>query len=243
MTSNEVKEESYIGKNEKDLVGVAVRNAWDDRGALLPSIRVVLPEEAREAEPGFCSQRPGECKKYRSLMKETKALEVNSGEARLHLIFVDPLAWLKTTHPEQFETKAREFVRRLNTDWTYYTYKGSDNVFVCLTESCQSFGQQFAEILSGGMGTRAIFAGVHIDADLLKWPCPLRVIKMAEAVLEDSKTAIPSIIRLADVMIDRENRWLCSDESDPQNHFDGSKLTLLPSTIVVEKYVQLMLPI
>ena len=169
-------------------------------------------------------------------MKETKALEENAEEARLHLIFVDPLAWLKTTRPEQFETKTREFVRRLNTDWTYYTYKGSDNVFVCLTESCQSFGQQFAEILSGGMGTRAIFAGIHIDAGQLEWPCPLRVIKMAEAVLEDPQTAIPAIIRLADVMIDRENRWLCSDESHPQNHFDRNKQSIVPMGMLIEKY-------
>ena len=166
--------------------------------------------------------------------------EVDASQARLFVLPVDTLAELKHTeggNTTKFQNTLSTFVTRLKKEYHYRTFKGSDHVFVCLSEECPAFGADLAEALSGTLGTRAIFAGVNVDGDSMKWPCPLRVISLESSQADDAAAAADLILAKAGHMIKRSNRWVCASRDHPVNHGNDAFSVKGLAGIYMFKYV------
>lgn len=162
------------------------------------------------------------CRIYDAFILAVKQ-SVSQLNVRLHLVPVDTLAWMRNAGmPEAYEKLLLKFTALLTSQHDYLTFKGSDYVFTCLDENCPAFLDDLGAALSSGLGTRAIFAGVDLELGASLWPCPLRVIKLNRSEAEDAHFSLKKIVQQATFMIHQRNRWICSDDQHPPNHWDNA---------------------
>lgn len=213
---------------------------------LVDSAQAVVCGSCRDA---VCGRN---CQKYEALVRGLDEAGPQSAGARLHVVPLDPLVWLKRTQSKSFKLQAvdsdahlrqethlevmSELVNQIKAEAAYMTFKGSDFVFVCLSCGCLEFGTEFAKMLSGTMGTRAIFATANVDDSLLKWPCPLRVIDARSDFHQSVQFVVEKILKEASFMIDRRNRWICSDTNHPENSWDGETQRTKATGIYMAEY-------
>ena len=186
---------------------------------LFPEVERSLATACESCLDENCEER---CRVHNKAAEYLNKTALQAKDARLHVIAMDPIAWLWEAGEGIEKNKLLEsFVDSVKSDYCYRTFKGSDHVFICLTDGCLTFGQRLASTLAGDLGTRAIFAGVDVDKESLKWSCPLRAISLDRSEMEDMESAMHKILKTATLMIEKRNRWICSDRIHPANHWDG----------------------
>ena len=192
------------------------------------SFHLFSPESVYRANDEICAQCPDSdcnlgCQKYQELLSHLNGTSVESGDARLHVIPVDPLSWFRKTegNTTQYRALLTEMVRSVKSAYAYRTFKGSDHVFVCLDgDGCVEFANDLSKTLADGLGSRAIFAAKGARGSSLQWPCPLRIIDLDREGVDDVTADVDHIVQRASIMIDRRNRWICADKDHPAVHWE-----------------------
>jgi len=141
----------------------------------------------------------------------------------LHVIPIDPLSW----NPEEGLAALEQVVSEVKGGYHYRTFKGSDHVFLCMSPGCSEIGERLSERLANNKGSRSIFGGIAVDQGSIKWPCPLRLVRVAEDRISDVAGVVEEILNKSTVLIEGRNRWECSDSENPPIHRpspdDGAK--------------------
>lgn len=165
----------------------------------------------------FCKN----CKLFAKYRKQLDRTQTTATEAKLHIIPLDPLAWLNSVDGEQerVERLTKRLINGFHSAEPYLRFKGSDHVFLCLTSVCSEFAADFVEQLAYSQGTRAIFAGVNVISKPLQWPCPYRIFNLQDSMLPEVNNTVFSIIKESSYMIQESNRWVCADKMHPANHW------------------------
>jgi len=186
-----------------------------------------VPIEIVKAQSDICNACMDDsctyrCGKHTAFIQAVERSVAHKSEGtRLHVVPVDPLAWMRNTEKaEAYAILLLKFAASVKSQYDYLTFKGSDYVFTCSDDNCPAFLDDLGAALSDGLGTRAIFAGVDIESVASQWPCPLRVINLNRSEAEDTHLSLKKIIHETTFMIHQRNRWICSDSLHPPNHWE-----------------------
>ena len=199
-----------------------------DKNPTPTSFRLLSPESVDKAFAEICAQCADRdcnlrCQTHQELLNHLQETAVQSGDARLHVIPVDPLSWFRKTEGDtkRYRALLAKTAKSVKSAYAYRTFKGSDHVFVCLSDDgCLEFGDDLSETLTDGLGSRAIFAVKGAHNSSLQWPCPLRVIDLDREDVDDVTSDADRIVRKASFMIEKRNRWICADKDHPAAHWE-----------------------
>eukprot|EP00210_Caulerpa_lentillifera_P000598 g579.t1 len=205
----------------------------------LPTFKLRYIQEVNHSAQMICSVcSDSACKSKCDMFSEmiqyfaSKQQLHNDKRPRLNIIPLDPLVWIMDSNidPSQFDESVERTARSFDHQQPYMTFKGSDHIFLCLTNGCSKLARGFSERLSNKRGTRAILAGIDMDLDSIKWPCPLRVIEISKESVNSPESVLEQVLRQGEQLIQKSNRWICANDTHPVNHWDeiepGRQLTL-----------------
>eukprot|EP00210_Caulerpa_lentillifera_P002213 g2127.t1 len=103
---------------------------------------------------------------------------------------------------------------------SYLRFKGSNFIFLCMINGCSKFAKIFSERLSSNRGTRAILAGIDMDWESIKWPCPRRVMDLTTNKQSSTDILLKRVLKEGEQLIFKGSRWICANETHPVNHWD-----------------------
>eukprot|EP00210_Caulerpa_lentillifera_P002249 g2161.t1 len=196
----------------------------------LPTFHLHFIQEVNNSRDAVCSACSDlNCNTRCSIFQEviqnltSKAQSIDDRSCRLHLVPLDPIVWrieANGANSSAVNDTAERAARNFYALPSYLRFKGSDFIFLCMTNGCSEFAKFFSERLSNNRGTRAILAGIDMDWESIKWPCPLRVMDLTSNEQSSTDILLERVLKQGEQLIFKGSRWVCADETHPVNHWD-----------------------